>query len=229
MRKLFIFIVLAAGLATGRAALTETFSFSGINRAVPDGNPAGMIDGRTISSAITSISSITVGLNISGGYNGDLYITLQHSSGFSVLLNRTGKTVGDAYGYGDSGFNIRFDDAAANDVHNYQASTMPGAGLPLTGTWQPDARNIDPADVTSASTRSAYLSSFQGLSAGGTWTLFVADTVSGGGTPTLNSWDLEITGVPEPTTIALGIFGGLAGGLWGFASLRRKFCSKQLP
>ena len=229
MRKFFIFIVLAAGLAAGRAALTETFFSGAINRAVPDGNPAGLIDGRTISSAITSISSITVGLNISGGYNGDLYITLQHSSGFSVLLNRTGKTGGDAFGYGDSGFNVRFDDAAANDVHNYQAITTPGAGLPLTGTWQPDARNIDPADVTAASTRSAYLSSFQGLSAGGTWTLFVADTVSGGGTPTLNSWDMEITGVPEPTTIALGIFGGLAGGLWGFARLRKKFCSKELP
>ncbi len=229
MRKFFIFIVLAASLAAGRAALTETFSFNDINRAVPDGNPAGIIDGRTISSVITSISSITVGLRISGGYNGDLYVTLQHSSGFSVLLNRPGKTGSDAYGYGDAGFNIRFDDAAANDVHTYQAITTPGAGLPLTGTWQPDARNIDPTDVTASSTRSAYLSSFQGSAGSGTWTLFLADTVSGGGTATLSSWDLEITGVPEPTTIALGIFGGLAGGLWGFARLRKIFCSKQLP
>jgi hypothetical protein len=41
-----------------------------------------------------------------------------------------------------------------------------------------------------------------------TWTLFFADT-SAGGVNTLNSWSLDITAVPEPLNMALGIFGVL--------------------
>jgi hypothetical protein len=50
----------------------------------------------------------------------------------------------------------------------------------------------------------------------GAWTLFFAD-LSGGGSPTrIQTWELEITAVPEPVNVALGIFGGLfgAGLLW---------------
>ena len=230
MRKFFTLMALAAGLAAGQAALVETYSFSGLNQTVPDGNAAGMINAQTISSSIASISSITVGLHISGGYNGDLYISLQHSSGFSVLLNRAGRTGSDAYGYADSGFNVRFDDTAANgNVHGYQNVVLPGAGSPLTGTWQPDGRNVDPDFVTGASPQSAFLSSFQGLAASGTWTLFASDMVSGGGTAVLESWDLEITAVPEPTTVALGIFASMVIGGSVLARLRVRSGKKSRP
>ena len=62
--------------------------------------------------------------------------------------------------------------------------------------------------MLNTSARTAFLSSFNGLDPNGTWTLFIAD-VSGGDQSTLVSWELDITAVPEPVTVALGIFGGL--------------------
>ena len=49
------------------------------------------------------------------------------------------------------------------------------------------------------------------------WTIFFADMASGGGSSrsTLVSWSLDITAVPEPANVALGIFAGVfvVGGL----------------
>lgn len=195
-----------------KAALTETYTFSGLNLDIPDGNLSGLVYQQTISSSITEINFITVTLNISGGYNGDLYCYLSHSSGFAALLNRVGRTAGDSFGYGNGGFNVTFSDAAATDIHAYQtvSYSLNGSGQ-LLGTWQPDARNVDPLSVLDTSTRSAYLSSFDGLGASGQWTLFLAD-MSGGDVSTLNGWSMEITGVPEPVTTALAIFATLAVG-----------------
>lgn len=39
-----------------------------------------------------------------------------------------------------------------------------------------------------------------------TWTLFFADGVNGDQT-TLNGWSLDITAVPEPVNVVMGIFG----------------------
>jgi subtilisin-like proprotein convertase family protein len=54
------------------------------------------------------------------------------------------------------------------------------------------------------------LSSFNGLSADGTWTLFLAD-MSASEESTLVSWGLQITAVPEPVTVTLAIFAATAG------------------
>ena len=152
-------------------------------------------------------------------------MNLQHSSGFSVLLNRPGRSTGNPFGYADSGFTVTLDDAAANgDIHDYQNVTVPGAGSPLTGTWQPDARNVDPADAMDTTSRTAYLSSFDGLDANGDWTLFLAD-IEYGAASTLDSWSLEVTGlevIPEPTNVALAIFGSLAAGWVGMQKLRAR-------
>jgi len=40
----------------------------------------------------------------------------------------------------------------------------------------------------------------------GTWTLFFADLTRGGGQSYLDSWTLNLTVVPEPVTLALGLF-----------------------
>ena len=151
--------------------------------------------------------SVTIG--ISSGFNGDLYLYLRHETGISILLNRTGRTSGNAYGYDDSGFNVTFQDGAANgDVHRYRDVFTPAAGSALTGIWQPDARAVDPGSVTDASARSAYLSSFNGMSASGSWTLFAADLQSGE-VSTLNNWSMDLNGVsavPEPVNVALAVF-----------------------
>ena len=203
-RLIFAVMVMMATLGAPAALL---YSSGALNALIPDGNINGYQNTMTISglgSGQNVISDVNVTLNISGGYNGDLYVYLTHASGFSVLLNRTGRTAGDSFGYSDAGFNVTLNDSASTDVHLYGGNS----GAQLTGTWQPDARNVDPATVTDGSIRGAYLGTFNGLDPNGTWTLFAADRASGDQS-TLVSWGLEITAVPEPTTVGLGIFGGL--------------------
>ena len=144
MRKLRVMVLwMLLGAATPlylQAQSTETYTFT-TNRLVPDGNAAGLSDVRTLNSAIGDITSVTVHLKTTGEFNGDLYGYVTHSSGFTVLLNRPGKTASSPAGYADSGLDVTFQDSAANgDIHLYQNKTTPVAGSPLTGAWQPDDR-----------------------------------------------------------------------------------------
>lgn len=175
-----------------------------VNSTIPDNNPIGLADNRVIiGSPVASITSVEVRLIVSGGWNGDLYAHLSHSSGFSVLLNRPGRTSLDTVGSASSGFNITFTDDAFSDIH----TLIPGSGL-VTGSWQPDAREIDPDLVVDTDPRTAYLSNFQGLSPDGTWTLFVADN-SASDESTLIGWGLTILGTPEPSRAMLMMLGSL--------------------
>ena len=65
-------------------------------------------------------------------------------------------------------------------------------------------------------------SSFGGQDPNNTWALFFADT-SPGGQSTLEGWSLDITAVPEPVNLALGIF---AVGVFG-AGVVRFYCNKM--
>lgn len=223
MSRLLSFISLVLLVAidcvpAGAAVLVQTFDSFGSSPtlAIPDGNPSGVTDNRTISTDITSISSVTVSLNISGSFNGDLYGYLEHDNELAVLVNRPGRTATDSTGYADSGLNITLSDNAPNDIHLYQMVQVPSSGTPLTGTWQPDARAIDPDQVLDTSSRTAFLSTFNGTDANGNWTLYLAD-LNSGGTSTLNSWSLSLTGVPEPQDYLL--VAGMA--LFSFAAWRR--------
>jgi subtilisin-like proprotein convertase family protein len=160
----------------------------------------------------SAISDLSVSLNISGGYNGDLYGYLAgpNGLGFAILLDRVGvSNSASASGYGDSGFNVTFSEAAANSIQYYQNYTNPAGGA-LFGTWLPEGVNIIPTtnDPTAflAANPTATLSSFTGDDANGVWTLFLAD-LSSGGQSTLVSWGLDITTVPEPQTWAVGALG----------------------
>jgi subtilisin-like proprotein convertase family protein len=153
--------------------------------------------------------NINVELDISGGYNGDLYAYLVGpAGGFAVLLNRVGRTsAGDISTYSDAGFDVTLSDSAANgDIHLYQNVFNPEGGV-LTGTWEPDARNVDPTIVTDQSPRTADLSSFEDLDPNGTWSITLYDLVQSGNPSTLVSWGLDVTSIPEPTTVSLGMLG----------------------
>jgi subtilisin-like proprotein convertase family protein len=166
-----------------------------VNTAIPDGNPTGLSSTINVTGLGNQLQGITVNLDISGGLNGDLHAYLsQGTLGFAVLLNRVGKTGTDPFGYGDSGFHISFSDAASLDIHNYGGN----GGLPLTGIWQPDGRNLDPQFVLDTSPRTAFLNSFIGSDPNGTWTLVVEDMAGGGGQAVLESWGIDLTAVPEP-------------------------------
>ncbi|MFT5497801.1 MAG: hypothetical protein ACI9TH_003208 [Kiritimatiellia bacterium] len=138
MKNLLCIFALSAAIVLPRASalpIVETHDFLGLGLAVPDGNPSGLANAQSLSSAIVSITSVTVDLRVSGIWNGDLYAYLTHGSGFAVLLNRSGKTAGNRFGYDDDGFAVTFDDASPNNIHNYQGVTIPPATSPLTGTW----------------------------------------------------------------------------------------------
>jgi hypothetical protein len=68
------------------------------------------------------LTNLTVQLDISGGFTGDLYADLVSSTGGSVmLLNRVGMVSSNLYGYRDAGFNITFDADSAK-VYSCQAA-----------------------------------------------------------------------------------------------------------
>jgi subtilisin-like proprotein convertase family protein len=166
------------------------------NALIPDGNASGISFTMNLSGLQGPIQNLNINLNISGGYNGDLYAYIRHGDSFCVLLNRVGTSGSDPFGYGDTGFNVTLDQHAGQsvDIHNYQdvAGNINLSGQ-LTGTWRPDGGD---------------LSVFNGMNANGDWTIFFAD-LSSGEQSTLVSWGLEITTVPEPITWALAIFTGL--------------------
>jgi subtilisin-like proprotein convertase family protein len=234
MTRILLVVAMSVAAAGANAGLytydfTSGFTSGGV---IADANPTGWSDTRTLGGITGAITDVNVRLNISGGYNGDLYGYLVHSTGFAVLLNRVGKTAGDSFGYGDSGFNITLDGQSSAhdlDVHVYNAAfpSPSFSGGQLTGIWREDGRAANPMSVTDVSSRDALLSSFNNQNANGDWTLFLAD-LSGSDTSTLVSWGLDISVVPEPTTWALGIFGALLTGRAFFTCFGRKsFFQKQ--
>ena len=181
---------------------------------IPDGNPVGAVVPLTVSGVSGGVSNVTVQLDIAGGFNGDLYAYLVDPQGhLAILLNRPGVTTGNPFGYSDAGFNITLA-AVGNDIHYYQAVSNPGGGQ-LTGTWAADGRNINPQSSPSlfdSASMTAGLGIYTGLDGGslnGAWTLFIADLVSGGGSPTISGAILSIMTVPEPSPLALVVSGGL--------------------
>jgi hypothetical protein len=191
---------------------------------IPPGSLTGWSDSETISGESGVISSLTVNLNITGGYNGNLYGYLSYDGVLVTLLNRVGvgssTPTSSALGYWDSGFDITLSSTAANNLHFYQ--NLPGFSLnangQLTGAWQPDGSALSPLSPPSSfdsSPGAQTLNSYAGLDPNGTWTLFIADVVSGGGQSQLDSYSLDITTtqavsmVPEPGGPLAGILAGL--------------------
>jgi subtilisin-like proprotein convertase family protein len=226
MKKQIAILLLALTTLVGRADMTNSVSTSP-NTVIPDGNPVGLVSTLNLTGMTGVASNITVALNITGGFNGDLYAYLvSPTGGFVVLLNRVGLSSTNAFGAGDTGFNISLNAAFANNIHDYQSvsgytSLLNGSGQ-ITGNWQPDQRTISPASAPSlfdtAPDGSGNLSSLYDSDPNGLWTLYVAD-LTGGGQSTLVSWGLTVVTVPEPQTWTL-LGGGLVA-LWGM-NRRRK-------
>ena len=216
-------VVLAASAAacalpsTASAVVTWTDTWT-VATAIPDGDLVGYSDTRTPSfSPGLVISKVTVTLNFSGGWNGDLYAYLTNGSGFAVLLNRPGRVADSDSDPGSDteGMSVTFDDAALLDLHN-GIDLLTG---PVTGNWQPDARWVNPLNVVTGDGRTAFLASLNGQNASAPLTLFVAD-VAAGSDSTLDSWSMTVSAVsavPEP-----GGHLALAGLVGGGLLLRRR-------
>ena len=210
-------------IAAPAAIVTETFSFTGVG-AIPDGGLGGISQSETISSSILRLTEVEVDLTLSGSFNGDIYAYLAFRSNLAVLLNRPGVTDINSVGYGNDGFDVTFRDdlLSGNDIHLYQTVQTPAPGNPLTGTWQPDARNTNPLTVLDTDSRTAFLNVFNGENPNTEdWTLFVADT-SSGESHSLDAWSVRLTGdtVPEPDNLLL------VGMVYLFAT-RKKWWTKR--
>lgn len=204
MKRLLLLANFLVSVAGANVTIYTTNWNSGFANAgvVPDNNFSGWSDTRTVGAIPAgTFTSLSVDLQLTGGWNGDLFAYLVHSSGFSVLLDRVGTGVSgvSAFGYGDVGMNVNLA-ASGPSIHQYGGnSTFNGAP---SGSWQ--------TDNTSGS-----LASFLSTNPNGTWSLFVAD-LSGGGVSTVQSWGLQmdIVAVPEAETWAAAALAGLFGAFW---------------
>lgn len=210
--KLTLGGLMMLGLAGAASAtiVVDNWNSGTLNAALPDGNPAGYASSTVFSGLdVSAINQVDVSLNISGGYNGDLYgyLVLQsadNTTTTSILLNRVGRNDASGYGFATSGMTVTLsgDTSLISNIHNVQT---PGAGPYLA-----DGRQVDPNGNFSGAVSTAGLDILNGHNANGTWTLFLAD-MANGDQSTLVSWGLNISVVPEPVTWALGIFGGVLG------------------
>ena len=165
---------------------------------IPDGVPTGITQTYTVSGLGSSISSLTLTLNLSGGNNGDLYAYLSFGGQIVTLINRPGVTSGNLLGYTDPGFNVTLSDGSYANINTYGGN----GGNQVTGTYN------------AVGGATSFGTAFNTLNPNGTWTLFIAD-LSGGdlSNSQLVSWNLNITAVPEPVNVAMGIFGVLLGAI----------------
>ncbi|HEX9048353.1 MAG TPA: proprotein convertase P-domain-containing protein, partial [Verrucomicrobiae bacterium] len=195
MKNIFMAGLLCGTLISARASLfiqgatgQSGASVGSIqNATIVDGNPSYLIANTmdlTSAGLGSVLASITVTLNISGGMNNGLYAYLVAPDGTTVtLMNQPGVGV-DGFGATGAGMNITLADAGATGIQNVTS------GSALSGTYS----------------AAGSLSGFNGVNPNGAWTIYFADTISGGGDATLNGWSLDITTVPEPVNVALGLF-----------------------
>jgi hypothetical protein len=188
-------IILAKLAGTADAAVVVDSDWN-VNTAIPEGSPVGITTSETFSGLSSgAITDVSVDLNITGGYNAGLYgyLVLQDANGVTAteyLLSNIGTSTSNPFGSSGSGMNVTLIDSgtANGSIHN-------APGVP-TGVWQPDSTTT--LDGT-----------FGGMTANGTWTLFLADMDSGGGTSTLQSWGLNISVVSVPEASMTGLLSGL--------------------
>jgi hypothetical protein len=187
-------LAFTAVLASNHAA-TFDITYDLPSGLIPDGDLNGRADTRQIAGIQGTITDVSVfldleGTGLDGGWIGDLYVSLQHASALSVLINRPGRGPGDAYGSSGNGLEITLDDdATLGDVH-----FVPDGSLTILGSWAPDGRDVSPVATLSdfdAAQRTALLGDFGGLPVEGAWTLLVIDA-SSGGQMELQRWGLQI-------------------------------------
>ena len=150
---------------------------SSLGQVIPDNTPAGVGYSINFGASGLTISDISVTINVSGGYNGDLYAYVTHGDQIAYLLSANPAV-------SSSGFN------------NVTFVVGTGTPIPTGGSGQ-----LTDTSYTGVNN----LNVFNDTDPNGDWTLFFAD-VNPGDTSTLNRFSIGITAVPEPTTWGLVAF-----------------------
>src|SRR6266478_6537963 len=131
--KLILVLVMWAALPAWATSFTNT-----PDAVIPDNNPNGFVDAISVSSLGPQLQDVSVQLNFSGGFNGDLFAYLTYDGQTATLFNRVGTGGGNTFGYSNPGFDVTLTDSGIAGLHNYQVNggTYNGNGQ-LTGIWQP--------------------------------------------------------------------------------------------
>lgn len=223
MKKTLMMLMVALTGLSAQATLqpilnySQTFNSGSAVGTIADGNQVGQsFTGQfTAASSWDRVVAAAVTLNISGGYNGDLYAYLVAPDGtLTMLMNQSSGLTGSGLNnvtltsYVLSGGQFQVNGAAgtAQTLTDSSAGNIQSAndsGSALTGTYQP---------IGSLSYQTVFNAQHNGPTgphANGVWTLFMADMVPdefGNGDHTLTSWTLNLAVVPEPVSLALGLF-----------------------
>ncbi|OWQ47803.1 hypothetical protein CDL60_08395 [Roseateles noduli] len=165
-------------LAVCAASLTTAFAAQAAVVTVPSTTTTTICDLCTVNSTINVGSHGTLSdVNVS-------IVDLRHTYDGDLaiwLISPTGTSVllsNRRGGSGDNFINTVFDDSAVSLIGN--------AAAPFTGTFRAEG----------------LLSAFNGQDAFGLWTLRVAD-MAAADVGVINSWNLQLTTVPEPGSLAL--------------------------
>jgi subtilisin-like proprotein convertase family protein len=224
--KIKLTVLGLAATATLASAQIFTTNIASTGGTILDNNPVGLTETFTATDLAGAITNISINLDITGGFNGDLYAYLAGPQGqLAILLNRPGITSGNPYGSGDAGLDITLTETATVNIHDYAANPgsyfLSGGVVTGTSSFLADGRNVNPLldggtiDGTATTTG---LSGINNTLGDGVWTLFIADLAPGGGNATLSSAMLTImTTVPEPQTWLM-----MGGGIGIYCLMRRR-------
>jgi len=108
---LILLLLLVVGLTRAHAqpiTFTTNWTSGFVNGGVvPDNDSSGWVDSAVINGTSGGpIDLVEVTLNLTGGYNGDIYAYLLHDGVMSILFNRVGTPGNSGYGYLDTGFDV---------------------------------------------------------------------------------------------------------------------------
>ncbi|MCB9418726.1 MAG: S8 family serine peptidase [Ardenticatenaceae bacterium] len=166
---------------TGPVCVTYSSTDTPIN--IPNG-VASITSGISVSGTSGTISDVNVSVDMPHAWVGDLIFSVSSPGSTNVtIIDRPGVP---ASTYGCSGDDIlaTLDDAASSPVENQCAGTVPT----INGTFSPNNA----------------LSTFNGQTANGTWTLRVQDAYTSGDAGSLDGWSIEIcTNGPAPTATSV--------------------------
>jgi autotransporter-associated beta strand protein len=186
---------------TAPAQLTVNYDFTP-GSTVPDNGQLSIAATLGGLGALQSYSNVATRLNLTTSnsndamYLGDLYSSLtfgtsSESQRIAVLLDRPGRDTSSPFGSSLSALNVTLDSSAGTNVFNATGN----------GTFAADGRlGVDPyGAAVSFSAGSNGLAALNGSAiASKRVSLLVADTV-GGGTATLSSWGVSVTGTAAST------------------------------
>ena len=179
-------------------------------RALPDNQAAGLTSVINVPDNFTiqSLDSVVVH-GLQHTWVGDLVVTLTHNGVTVDLLDRIRRTdpaLGGIAGFGDdSDMNGDYTFAPGGQDMEPVAASLPDGGVIPPGTYAPFANSTPGASSPAIGT----FADFAGMNAAGEWVLHISDRAAAD-TGLFNGFSLNITAVPEPTSLTFLALGAIA-------------------